>query len=126
MNVSRRCEDKRINLLADARNNRQKSPAAIAMETLSVISTFVEDNKASLNKMFCMGHKKCSCLSVCFSFCIFFSNFFQKDLHFKKSELKMYVVKGPNRLYWSPRGRRVSHLEMNLESPSQVSDEAHW
>ena len=42
MNVSRRCEDKRINLSADARNNRQKSPAAIAMETLSVISTFVE------------------------------------------------------------------------------------
>ena len=59
MNVSRRCEDKRINLLADARNSRQKSPAAIAMETLSVISTFVEDHKASLKKMF---------LSVCIFF----------------------------------------------------------
>ena len=124
MNVSRRCEDKRINLLADARNNRQKSPAPIAMETLSVISTFVEDHKASLKKMFWEISNVHVCLQVFFFLHIFFK--LQKDLHFKKSKLKMYVVKGPNRLYWSPRGRRVSHLEMNLESPSQVSDEAHW
>ena len=43
------------------------APAAIAMETLSVISTFVEDHKASLKKMFWEISNVHVCLQVCFS-----------------------------------------------------------